>query len=433
MDIQNMTVKVGTTQFGTTRSTIGDTESSLAFSASTPIVVSAGGSVAVDVYADILTSSSAAAHNGDSSNGVFGLTGWSALGSTSGSAITFPGAASGQSITVSSGPTLTLALGSNTAPAKNVVMGSTSNELFTLRLTADNVDDIRVVDIIVRDTITSGSSGVASFNNATLWDGSTMVAGPLSVTSAAAASNTITFALSGDGIVVPKNGSKELTVKADVPTYSSGGAVSGSSHVFKVNANADLGNGTTNSVKSVGSPTATVTVTGAPVAGNAVAVYRTKLGVTATAGSTSRSRQLNDDLGTLNFSADSAYQVVLGTVSLKFAGTAVSNGSTAFTVDLIDTYTGVALTGASQQTCTPGAGNSCSVTFNPVYTISAGTTKNVKVRVNSSSFYDATNNTENLTAVINAAGDVRWSDGTTSNVSLESTVIPVTIVGGAQY
>jgi hypothetical protein len=135
----------------------------------------------------------------------------------------------------------------------------------------------------------------------------------------------------------------------------------------------------------------------------------------------------------LNFAADSAYQVVLGTVSIKFAGTAVSNGSTAFTVDLIDTYTGVALTGASQQTCTPGAGNSCSVTFNPAYTISAGTTKNVKVRVNSSSFYDATNNTENLTAVINAAGDVRWSDGTTSNVSLESTSVPVTILGGGQY
>jgi hypothetical protein len=191
--------------------------------------------------------------------------------------------------------------------------------------------------------------------------------------------------------------------------------------------NDDLGVGTTAPGDT------TVTVTGAPVSGNAIGVYRTKLGVTATAGSTSRSRQLNDDLGTLNFAADSAYQVVLGTVSIKFAGTAVSNGSTAFTVDLIDTYTGVALTGASQQTCTPGAGNSCSVTFNPAYTISAGTTKNVKVRVNSSSFYDATNNTENLTAVINAAGDVRWSDGTTSNISLESTVIPVTIVGGAQY
>lgn len=427
-DMQNMTVKVGSTQFGTTRSTIGDAETSIAFSASTPITVAAGGSVTVDVYADILTTTTATSHST-----VIDLVGWSALGGTSNSAITFPGATNGQSITISSGPTLTVAIGSNTAAAKNVVMGSTNNELFTVRLTADNVDDIRIVDLIVRDTITSGSAGVASFQNATLWDGTTQLAGPLALTSVSAASNTITFALQGAGLVVPKNGSKELTVKADVPSFSSGGAVSGSSHIFKVNANADLGNGTTNTVKSVGSPTATVTVTGAPAVGNAIAVYRTKLTVTATPGSTQRSRQLNDELGTLNFSADSAYQAVIGTVAIKFAGTAVSNGSTAFTVDLIDTTTGVALTGASQQTCTPGAGNSCSVTFNPSYTVSAGTTKNVKVRVNSSSFYDATNNTENLTAVINAAGDVRWSDGTTSNVSLESTSVPVTILGGGQY
>ncbi len=424
-DMQNMVVKVGSTQFGTTRSTLGDTESSLAFSASNPIVVPAGGSVQVDVFGDILSSTSASTTAYAS---VIDLIGWSAMGKTSGGAITFSGAVNGQSILVSSGPALTLAIGSNTAAAKNVVMGSSNNELFTVRLTSDNVDDVRVVDLIVSDTITSGSSGVASFQNATLWDGSTMVAGPISVASVSAASNTITFSLSGSGLVVPKNSSKELTVKADVPTFSSGGAVSGSSHIFKVLANADLGNGTTVTAKSVGSPTATVTVSGAPVTGNAIKVYRTKLSATSVTSTGSHSRSTVDNVGTITFSADSAYQATLTSVIIRFNGTAVSGtGATAFTVDLIDTQTGVALTGATQQTCTPGAGASCAVTFSPAYVISAGTSKNVQVRVNSSAFTDVASVTEALSVTILSASDLTWTDGTTTGITLESTQAPVVI------
>jgi len=416
-DIQNMVVKIGSTQFGTTRSTIGDTEAALAFSASTPIVVPAGGSVIVDVYADIQSSTTTTTHTAS-----IDLIGWSAIGATSGSSITFSGTITGQDTIVSAGPTLTVAVGSATAAAKNVVMGSTNNELFSFRLSADNVDDVRVTDIIVSSTISGNTAGLSNFQNVTLWDGATQVAGPVSlVPGATAASGTVTFSLNTP-VVVAKNSSKDLTVKADVATFTSGGAKSGSSHIFKVVANAAL------TAKSVGSATATVTVSGAPAAGNAIAVYRTKLTATATTMTGTHSRSSVDNVGTLVFTADSAYQAVLNSVVLKFSGSAVGTSAPqTFVVDLIDTATGVALTGASQQTCTPGTGSSCSVTFQPTYTISAGLAKSVIVRINSSNMPDTASTNEALSVTIASASDLTWSDGTTASISLEAIQAPVVI------
>ncbi len=435
IDLQNMVVKVGTAQFGTTKSTIGDAETSLAFSGANPIVVPAGQSITVDVYADILTTSAAGQNTS-----VIDAIGWSALGSVSGSSISFPDATPcgsetevtcGQNITLSSGPTLTLAAGSNTAPAKQVVMGSTNNELATFRLSADSVDDIRITDLTVSDTMSSGSS-TASFQKMALYQGSTCLAGcdtnGLPMTVASTNSSSVAFALSGSGLVIPKNGSVEVTVKGDVPNFTSGGSVSGSSHVFKILATTDV------TARSVGSPTATVTVSAPGVSGNSITVYKTKLTTSASCmpvGSCGiHTRSSVDEVGKLTFTADASYQAVLSTVSLKFSGLAVSNGSTAFTVDLIDTATGVALTGASQQTCTPGAGNSCSVSFSPAYTISAGSSnaKVVIVRINSSSFYDAASTNEALSVTVNAAGSVLWSDGTSTGISLEATQVPVVVI-----
>ncbi len=414
-DMQNMKVMIGSTQFGTTRPTISDAETSLAFSAATPVTVPQGGSVTIDVYADILTSSTAATHSA-----VIDIIGWSALGSISNSAITFPGAVNGQSIVISSGPTLTVATGSDTAPSKYVVMGSTGNALLTIRLTADNVEDIRVTDISLTDTVGNGSAGIASFQNVTLWNGSTQVAGPISMTMSGSSVATATFSL--NPVIVPKNGTVNLVVKGDVATYSSGGATSNSTHAFGLSQ-------PTYFVTAYGKDSNTSATKSGSASGNTVTVYRTKLSLSSAVlgSSTGRTRVAVDDLATLNFTADSAYQAVVGTVTVKFSGQAVSNGSTAFTVDLLDANTNSALGSAAQQTCTPGAGNSCSVTFNPSYTVDPGTTKAAKVRVNSSSFYNGSNTSDSLSALINAASGITFNDGTTSNISIESTVVPFTI------
>ena len=418
-DIQNLKVMIGSTQFGSTRASIGDAETSLSFSGATPASVPSGGSIVVDVYGDILQTTTSATHSA-----VIDVTGWSALGTISNSAITFPGAVSGQSIVVSAGPTLTVAKGSASAPTAQVVMGSTGNSIFTVRLTNDNVDDVRVTDMTFTDTITSGSTGIASFKNLTLWQGTTQVSGPLAMTMPGSATATVAFHLSPT-ITVSKNSSTDLTVKGDIATFTSGGATSGSAHVFGVAATTDV------TSTAVNNGTATITVSGTP-SGNTLTIYRTKLSLAAaTSGATSgRPRVANDDIATITFSANAAYQVLLGTVTLKFQGLAISSGSTAFNVDLIDTNTNITLgeTSADVQSCNPASGNSCSVTFTPVFTISGASSVTAKVRVVSSSFFNSTvAGGESLSAFINAATDVAWNDGTTAGIGLEGTIIPFTI------
>jgi hypothetical protein len=424
LDMQNMKVMVGGVQFGTTRAILSTTaaETSIAFSGATPIQVPQGGSVTVDVYADILTGSATTA-------GVVDIVGWSALGSISNSAITFPGAQEGQNITISTGPTLTVAQASETAPARQVVMGSTGNSLFTLRLSANNVEDVRVTELTLTDNVSSVTSTVTSFSNLELWDGATKVAGPVSMTfvSAAATStaqtSTVAFNMNSE-VIVPKNGTKNLEVKGSVATFDSGGATSGSVHTLKLNA--------TSSVTAYGKDSSqSATVAGTP-AGNAQTVYRTKVSLASSllGSSAGRARVAVDDLATLSFTADSAFEARVDLVTLKFSGLAVSNGATAFSVDLIDANTNALLGSATQQSCTPGVGNSCQVSFAPAFTIDSGTTKQTKVRVNSASFFNQSggSGTESLSVLVNGTTDVQVYDGAVSGVPLEGTVVPFTVV-----
>lgn len=415
-DMQNMKVMVGTTQFGTTRATIGDAETSVTFSGSSPIIVPAGGSVTIDVYADIITSTTAATHSD-----VIDYTSWTAVGTVSNSSITAASAVNGQNVVISSGPTLTLAADSDTPAAKQVVMGATDVEVFKLRLSANNVEDIKVDDIRFRDTITNNTAGLVSFQNMKLYDGALLVAGPLTPTIAGTTTSTVLFSLATP-VTVTKNTSKTLTLKGDVATFTSGGSASNSGHTFSVAATAD--------VTALGKDSNTsATVSGTP-GGNAQTVYRTKLGFSSSllGSASARTRVAVDDIATVNWTADAAFQAILGTVTVKFNGLAVSNGIGGFSVSLLDSNTNSGLGGIGAGTCTPGAGNSCSVTFSPQFTVSAGTTKASKIRVNSSAFFNAAQTSESLSVLIDGQGDVLWNDGTTAGINLPATSVPFTIV-----
>jgi hypothetical protein len=426
LDLQNIKVMVGSTQWGSTRTSINDgSATTIAYSGSTPITVNAGGSTTVDIYGDVLLSSTPAT---DTFASVIDLTGWSALGSTSNSAITFPGAVAGQQININSGATLTVTADSATPAAKQLVYGSSNNDLFKVRIQeTSNVEDVKITDITFTDNITNGQTGLASLENLTLWDGSTQLAGPLSLSVPGSATGTVTFSLTTP-LTVNRNSSKSLTVKGNVPSYSNlGTAGSNDIHVMSVTSTAH--------VVAIGMDSNAAATVSGTASGNAQTTLRTKLTLSASligAGS-GRTRQGTDDLANLNFVADSAYQVAVSTVTLKFTGLAISNGSTAFTVDLIDSNTNAAWASSAQATCTPGAGNSCSVTFNPTSTnganvISAGTTKATKIRANSSSFFNGASVSDSASVLINAAGDVVWSDGTTTTLNLESTVVPFQVV-----
>ncbi len=301
--------------------------------------------------------------------------------------------------------------------SRSLVMGSTNNDLFSLRLSADSVDDLRVTDITITDTITNNANNLPSFVNLSLYDGATRVAGQFAMSSFSAVGGKVIFTLTGSGLVIPKNSSKILTLRGDVATYTSGGAVSGSKHVFNIDKGSDI------KVNSVSSPATTVTVLANPASGNTMSVYRTILlpKNAAVIGSASRSRVVIDDIASFALVADSAHQATLNTLKVTFSGGAIKSGTTAFTVDLINMTTGLPI--ATQQTCTPGS-NGCAVTFTPNLTVNAGENRAVKVRVNSSAFYDGSAANENLILMISGSNDFTYSDGTKTNIPTDATLMP---------
>ncbi len=432
-DVQNLRVMVGGTQFGTATAIVGDAESALTYSGSNPLMVPAGGSLIVDLYGDVLTSSTAT-----TTASVFDLSGTSAVGSISNSSITVRDSGStavsssnnvvGQTIILTSGSTLTISTDSNNVAARQVVMGSTGNVLYLLKLAANNTEDVRVTDITFADTIGSNTAGIASFSNLQLFDDAgTLLAGPINMTIASTAtSGTVVFSLgSTSSLLVPKNQSKTITLKGDIATFVSGGASSSSSHVFGIAA--------TSSITAYGkdsSASATVAnLSGAP-AGTPQVVYRTKPTLTSSVlgSTTGRTRVAVDDIATLNWAANAADDLTISTVTIKFSGQAASSGSAAFAVNLIDANTNANWGSAATGSCNPTSGNSCSVTFNPAFSITRGSTKAVKLRVNSSSFFDGANSIESISVIIENASDILWSDGTSNGISWEVFPIPITLV-----
>ncbi len=422
LDLQNLRVWVGSAQYGYTQQSVAATETGMTFSGD--VVVPAGGSTRFDVTADILNSSTAADYAS-----VIDFKNWTANGGISGSSIAFTSEQAGQTVTISTGPTLTVSKHNTSPKAQNLSMDTRNNPLYTMNFANNGVDAVRITRVIVSDTIASGATGKTSFQNFQLVDSTgAAVSGTVQATSVSITTSTIDLALLGSGVVVEKNKTLALTLKADVPDVSSGGAVSNSSHVFKIQAATDI------TAKAVGSASATVTVSGSAaggsttIASNTQKVYRTKFGMAAEVlGTTSsRSRQATDKLANITFNNTGSYTLTLQSVSLKFIGSAVASSTTAFTVSMVRTD-GTAFGSATNKTCTPTVGDTCSVTFEPSIEIYANSPDVAQIRVVSTSFANPDTNTESLGLLINAAGDVLWNDGTTANIQLETGVAPFTI------
>lgn len=420
LDLQNLRIQVGGTQFGTTRNLVGDGGASMTFSSGNAIVVPRGGAITVDVYADILSTSAAGTYPS-----VIDLTGWTAVGASSNSSVTFPGEVPGQSITIATGSTVNVVAASNMPPAQQIVAGSTGNTLLRFQLTGNAVEDVRINTIVVTDTITNNASNTAatSFGNLTLWADGVQIAGPQSLVVASTTASTTTAVATFNlpsPLIVPRLTNKTVELRGDVTSFTSG-AVSGSQHTFSIATNADItGFGM--------SSNATVTFSGAPITSNVQTVGRTRLTISSTPlGATSfRVRTNPDDVAQMSFTANAGGDVTVNTVTLTLSGQAVANGSPAFSVQLVDANTNTNWGSATAQTCTPGAGNTCQVTFSPSAIVTAGSTKLVKVRVNSASFNNQANTSDALSISVNAAADVVWSDGT-GTFNLEQTLVPFNV------
>jgi hypothetical protein len=413
-DFQNLKLMDGSTQIGTTKSTLTGSDS-VTFSGN--VAVPAGGTKVLDVYADVLSSASAG-----TKTALTTLSACNGTGASTNSSISCPASAAGQNVTVSTGASMTVSMDSNTAATKQVVMSSTGNSLATFRFTeTSNVESVKITDLIVHS---SSSAAAAGFENVTLYNGTTAVAGPVSASST---TNGYDYRFSfASPVVVPQNGSVSLELKGDVNSYTSNGAISSSTYAFRLTS-------TSTSVVALGSGSnAAVGVTFSPAtpAGNVITTLRGKLSLAgAVTGSTSgRVRAASDEIANLTLSAagNGGYDVTVNTLSLKFTGQAITG---TFQVDLIDPNTGAAWAGATGGSCAAGASTSCTATFtftNGVVT--AGSSKTVKVRVASSGFTNNSQTSDSMSVLVQNATDVNWGDGSTlTGLNLESTVVPVTV------
>ena len=318
----------------------------------------------------------------------------------------------------------------SSALASQVVMGSVGNSLATFKFSdTANVEDLKITDLVLTDDISTNSettlSVKSSFKNLTLWQGDTKVAGPVALTNGLVANSYKAIFNLSSPVTVSQNGSESLRLDGDVASFASNGATDNKVHIFKISG--------ARQVTAVGnSSNNPVSVTVSVATGNPQKVLRTKLTLTgATLGATSnRTRTAVDDVATLTFAANPAHDVTVNSVKLTLAGGALENSlSVAFNVRLIDTSTGSDWSGLGTASCTPVSG-SCKATFNfsTIPTIVAGTSKTVKVRVDSSGFFNAPTAGDSLTVSVNAVNDVDWGDGTTtSGLGLEAKVIPLTI------
>ena len=384
----NLIVKVNGVQFGDPKSSVV-ADTSYTFSGSSPFLISAGGSVTVDVYADVLSTATAV---GSSYN--IKLTGASAVGAitattqtlkaTDGTAVaTTPIIAQAYTISTTGG-NLTIAKDASTPAAYQAVMGKTGQSLAIWRFTADSNSDKNITDITVSDLLgTAGNK--AMFKNLQFYKGG-VATGPsvVSGTASGTAGFKYTFRFTSP-VVVPSDSGISLELRGDVASYTEAGSTgtSNSIHTFRIEKIADV------KALSAGGSLA-VTIVG-PAAGgdgatnvSAITVARTKLTVTSDATGITTSGHISsaaDDMAVFVFTADPAADVTVNTVTLKLGGSSL----TTVTVSLIDsdnnaTWGAAATNERWNKSGTDGTASS-SISFFPAYPLTAGATKRIKVRV----------------------------------------------------
>jgi len=430
--LSNLKVMVGSTQFGTTQATVS-ASNSYAFSGN--LSIAAGQNQTVDVYADVLSSATAGTYSVITTVSSCSGSGASTFTSVSCGTVT------GQDISVQGGSTVTVALNSGlTPPTGQVVMGSTGNTLAAFVITeTSNVEDVKITDLNVLN-LTADTK--AAFNNVGIYVGSETSPRATANASSTASSTGYYYSFNfGNPIIVPKSGSVSVLVKGDVASFNSNGATDNTTHVFKIATSSDGDNDTVaEAVVALGrtSNVAATTTLSSPTA-NSQTVLRTKLSVSAAGiGTTSgRSKDANDDIGTITFTADSAGTAVLNTITLTFSGSAINSTSTNG-ITLLDN-SGIALSSGNSSlgsvTITSStSGTTLTKTWHITngVQIGQGSSYTFKVRVNSASWTTqaAGSASVGFSTTVQNPSDVSYTtavSGGTSGVNLPNTATPVTI------
>ena len=424
-NFQNLKLMVSAAQYGTTWPRVliaGNTT----FSGN--VVIPAGASTVVDVYADVLNLQSGS---------LGALTSFAACGGAgqvSASAYSCFGTPTGQNITIagagsSSGLSATVSNNGSFA-SRQVVMGNTNVSLAKILIQdTAGLEALGVRELKFTVSTVAGTS--PAFQNLKLYDslGNFIAgAGPVSLTVGSASTYIADFNLgTAQNLTVPMGGSAAFELRGDFAPFTLNSSSENKPFTISIAAPSDV----VMFGRSSNSPV--IISDNASGALSTLTPIRSKLNITGvTLGSDSacgnytggasfnRPRTPVDYVACIKLSADSSGQDVrLNALTLTFTGSAVKD-SAPFSVSLIDPQTQSAYDGSAavQALCaTAGAGtcfaHTASFTFNGT-PINQGQTKGVVVQINSANFASITGQATGLDSTINAPDDVSWSDGSSS-------------------
>lgn len=283
------------------------------------------------------------------------------------------GATASTYVTITNTGSMSYALAPDDSESEaGIVIGGMSNVVLgKLRLSALS-EELKQTKLRVR-LLASNEASVVSMS---LYDGATLVAGPVAM------SGTNTD-FSGMNFVVPKNGSKTLTVKAQINQLSLG-ATSGADLKIAFDTGYDVGQSNFE-YRGTSSSTVVTSQAGADISANSKIVRATKPTVSLAPLPTSTLSNGTQVISRFTVTADSATQVSLKSIAFELNENNVSGTDLAFSSpairevgqgsDISASHTLAFCSTPTTRTCT------FSVTFSSEQSVSAGTFKTYELRM----------------------------------------------------
>jgi len=365
--------------------------------------------VNVDVYADTLSNASGTYTPATS------LVGYTGTGATSYTSVTYSNSTgiTGQQITFSGQPAVSVALDSSNPAAGNIAQNTTGNTLAVYRFTeTSNVESVKVTQFNVLDTVSSGT--LSNFSNLQLWANGQLL-GTAAGTSQT--SSPFTFSFTGlSNFVIPQGGSLSVTLKGNAGSYTGGSITDGSNSTFAVSTTSVVAYGNTSNKTAAVSGSAT---------GTAQTVLRSIETVTGTPVTTTPPASFQP-IGSITVTSNAAGDTLPAGLTLTFNSTATS--SFLNSVILKDMGGNLVATSSVSTTAYTVSWNASSFSK---YVVTAGQSYTFTVWGDLSTIPSQTNAAQSLTAQIKGTGDYTYYDGPSSSyttVSLPTIAVPITVV-----
>jgi len=400
---QNMKVMVGSQLIGAEQGVLANNES-YTFTASPLVAIAKGGSISVDVFANVISGATATATS------VVSLTGVSAQGADTSTNLNPSVSVTGQTVAVAGNGTLTTAIASTKVNTQFVAMGLSNAKVASFKLAASNNENINITRVSLLNT-TNSTTG-SELKNVRLMNGQTVIAsiGSFGTLTTGTSSNTqtVVFDLNGTSLQVPKNGDVQLDVVADI-NNTDGGATS--SATVTVDLTGVNGQGASSAVAANDTDTVASLAT--------LTVYRTNIGVAATypVGNISTAKANDLKVATIAVTADAADAAYIKTITINNTGSLVLSSSSV----AVKIYSSEDENVVIGTTTLFGFATS-TITLSPVLEVKKGTTVGLIVRAD-------LNSASNLDTTAGAVRDYQigmtgmtWNDGSTNVASLNPTV-----------